>query len=172
MVADEVRKLAERTTKATKEIAGMIKQIQSETSGAVGSMEEGTHEVDTGISLADQAGASLREIVETSQRVTDMVLQIASASAEQSTAAEQISKNVESISAVTAQTASGTQQVAQAAEDLNRLTTQLNDLVGRFTLSQNGAATASVERRSNASGTTRRSEMAVSKNGRLTTLDS
>ncbi len=172
VVADEVRKLAERTTKATKEIAGMIKQIQSETTGAVSSMEEGTHEVDTGISLADQAGASLREIVETSQRVTDMVLQIASASAEQSTAAEQISKNVESISTVTAETASGTQQVAQAAEDLNRLTTQLNELVGRFTLSQNATGMTSAERRTTTSGTTRRSEIAVSKNGRLTTRES
>ncbi|MGE5315246.1 MAG: methyl-accepting chemotaxis protein, partial [Acidobacteriota bacterium] len=39
VVADEVRKLAERTTKATKEIAGMIKQIQKDTSEAVRSMQ-------------------------------------------------------------------------------------------------------------------------------------
>jgi methyl-accepting chemotaxis protein len=171
VVADEVRKLAERTTKATKEIAGMIKQIQNETSGAVRSMEEGTHEVDTGIGLADEAGSSLREIVETSQRVTDMVLQIAAASAEQSAAAEQISKNVESISCVTAQTATGTQQVAQAAEDLNRLTTQLNELVGRFTLSETRTTPTPGERRRNDTGTTRRSVIAVSKNGRLTTRE-
>ena len=48
VVADEVRKLAERTTKATKEIAGMIKKIQSDTAGAVKSMEEGTGEVEKG----------------------------------------------------------------------------------------------------------------------------
>ncbi len=42
VVADEVRKLAERTTKATKEIASMIKQIQKDTNGAVASMKEGT----------------------------------------------------------------------------------------------------------------------------------
>ena len=56
VVADEVRKLAERTTKATKEIAGMIKKIQSDTTGAVQSMEEGTQEVEHGIALADRAG--------------------------------------------------------------------------------------------------------------------
>ncbi|MBK7258856.1 MAG: Cache 3/Cache 2 fusion domain-containing protein [Ignavibacteriae bacterium] len=98
VVADEVRKLAERTTKATKEIAGMIKKIQSDTTGAVRSMEEGTHEVERGIELADKAGASLKEIVGVSQKVTDMVTQIAAASEEQSSASEQISKNVEGIS--------------------------------------------------------------------------
>ncbi|MCC6395769.1 MAG: MCP four helix bundle domain-containing protein [Bacteroidetes bacterium] len=137
VVADEVRKLAERTTKATKEIAGMIKKIQSDTTGAVQSMEEGTTEVERGIELADKAGSSLKEIVGVSQKVTDMVTQIAAASEEQSSASEQISKNVESISKVTGETAQGTQQIARAAEDLNRLTENLQKLIGDFRLGRN-----------------------------------
>ncbi len=132
VVADEVRKLAERTTKATKEIAGMIKKIQSDTTGAVQSMEEGTSEVERGIALADKAGVSLKEIVGVSQKVTDMVTQIAAASEEQSSASEEISKNVEAISKVTSETAQGTQQIAHAAEDLNRLTDNLQSLIARF----------------------------------------
>ena len=81
-------------------------------------MNEGTKQVDEGIKLADKAGLSLHEIVEVSQRVTDMVSQIAAASEEQSSASEQISKNVEGISSVTNQTAAGVQQIARAAEDL------------------------------------------------------
>jgi methyl-accepting chemotaxis protein len=135
VVADEVRKLAERTTKATKEIAGMIKKIQVDTSGAVSSMEQGTGEVKKGKELADRAGASLQEILGVSQKVTDMVTQIAAASEEQSSASEQISKNVEGISKVTGETAQGTQQIARAAEDLNRLTERLQQLVGRFSVS-------------------------------------
>jgi methyl-accepting chemotaxis protein len=135
VVADEVRKLAERTTKATKEIAGMIKKIQQDTAGAVESMEEGTRQVADGIELADKAGMSLKEIVEISQKVTDMITQIATASEEQSSTSEQISKNVEAISAVTSETASGTQQVARAAEDLNHLTVNLQELIGQFRLS-------------------------------------
>jgi methyl-accepting chemotaxis protein len=135
VVADEVRKLAERTTKATKEIAGMIKKIQSDTSGAVTSMEQGTGEVEKGKELADRAGSSLQEIVGVSQKVTDMVTQIAAASEEQSSTSEEISKNVEAISKVTGETAQGTQQIARAAEDLNRLTEQLQQLVSRFTVS-------------------------------------
>jgi len=134
VVADEVRKLAERTTKATKEIAGMIKTIQGETTGAVISMEEGTREVDTGIKLADRAGTSLKEIVAMIQNLTDMVSQIAAASEEQSSASEQISKNVDAISSVTNQTASATQQIAHAAEDLNRMTENLQQIMGRFTV--------------------------------------
>ena len=132
VVADEVRKLAERTTKVTKEIAGMIKKIQSDTGGAVESMQQGTKEVQVGIDLADKAGRSLQEIVEISQKVTDMVTQIAAASEQQSSASEQISKNVEGISKVTSETAQGTQQIARAAEDLNRLTENLQQQVGTF----------------------------------------
>jgi methyl-accepting chemotaxis protein len=139
VVADEVRKLAERTTKATKEIAGMIKAIQLDTTGAVSSMNEGTKQVEEGIKLADRAGSSLDEIVEVSQKVTDMVGQIAAASEEQSSASEQISKNVEGISTVTGETASGVQQIARAAEDLNRLTENLQRLVDRFKLTGESA---------------------------------
>jgi methyl-accepting chemotaxis protein len=134
VVADEVRRLAERTTTATKEIAQMISQIQSDTQGAVSAMDAGTKEVESGIQLADKAAKALREIVGISQTVTDMVSQIAAASEQQSSASEQISKNVEAISAVTNESASGTQQIARAAEDLNRLTENLEQLVSQFQL--------------------------------------
>ena len=167
VVADEVRKLAERTTKATKEIAGMIKTIQGDTDGAVRSMEEGTREVDNGIQLADRAGTSLRQIVEMIQTLTDMVTRIAAASEEQSSASEQISKNVEAISSVTAQSATGTQQIARAAEDLNRLTENMQTIVGTFILERTAggghaqpAAAHSVTRPS-------KSTTAVRPNGKL-----
>ena len=134
VVADEVRKLAEQTTKATKQIAGMIQQIQSDSHGAVRTMANATKQVDAGIVLADHAGVSLQEIVEISQKVTHMVSQIAVANEEQSSTSEQISKNMEAIASVTQQTASGTQQIARAAEDLNRLTETLQSLVNQFKL--------------------------------------
>ena len=139
VVADEVRKLAERTTNATKEIAGMIRKIQTDTSEAVRSMSDGAERVTRGSDLADRAGMSLRDIVQTSQKVTDMVAQIAAANEEQSAASEQISKNVETISMVTGQNAEGTTQIAKAAEDLNRLTENLRSLVGTFALDDSPA---------------------------------
>ena len=61
VVADEVRKLAERTSTATKEIAGMIEGIQEETRRAVEAMQAGTKRVESGVATTRQAGESLRE---------------------------------------------------------------------------------------------------------------
>jgi len=138
VVADEVRKLAERTTKATKEIANMIKKIQVDTKEAVTSMNEGTKEVEVGITLAQGAGEALQQIIEAVVKVSDIINQVAAASEEQSSAAEQISKNIELITSVTHETASGTQQIARAAEDLNRLTNNLQDLIQQFKVDNGG----------------------------------
>jgi len=137
VVADEVRKLAERTTKATKEIAEMIKTIQKDTSGAVVSIEQGTKEVETGRDLAHKAGESLKEIIHSSTEVVDVINQVAAANEQQTRAAEQISKNIEGINNVTHETAIGISQVAQAAEDLNRLTENLQELINRFRIYEN-----------------------------------
>jgi len=134
VVADEVRKLAERTTKATKEIAGMIKQIQKDTKVAVLSMSQGTKEVESGKAMADRAGESLNEIISGADKVVDMATKVAETSQEQAGASEQIARNIEAISAVTQESASGTQQIARAAEDLNRLTQNLEELLQKFTL--------------------------------------
>ncbi|MGE5682273.1 MAG: methyl-accepting chemotaxis protein [Bacillota bacterium] len=135
VVADEVRKLAERTTKATKEIADTIRQIQSEAKEADQSMNEANKVVEEGMNLTEAVALSLSQILEINQRVSDIVSQVAAASEEQSSAAEQISKNIEGISSVTQQSAAGTEQIAKAAEDLNRLTVNLQELVSRFRLS-------------------------------------
>lgn len=137
VVADEVRKLADRTTKATKEIAEMIKKIQKDTGSAVDSMQEGTEEVEKGITLADKAGTSLNEIISGSNKVVDIASQVATASEEQSATSEQISKNIEAISNVTNQSAAGIQQIARASEDLNKLTENLQRLLQQFRISNN-----------------------------------
>lgn len=136
VVADEVRKLAERTTKATAEIASMIKGIQEDTSGAVTSMEEGTAQVETGTELAIKAGDSLSSIVSVVNEVQNMIEQIATASDQQSAAAEQISGNVGNIVSVTKQSAQGAEQMASTAEELNRNTDILGELVSKFKLQE------------------------------------
>ncbi len=132
VVADEVRKLAERTTQATKQIAAMIKNVQSDASQAVDSMKHGNVEVVEGIKLADRAGVSLKDIVDNTQQVVDMMMQIAAASEEQSSTSEAIAKNIEAISTVSVDSASGISQIARSADDLNRLTESLQSLVLNF----------------------------------------
>ena len=171
VVADEVRKLAERTSKATKEIASMIKQIQADTNQAVTSMDKGTEEVSKGITLAEQAGQMLLGIVGNAESVADMVSQIAAASEQQASASEQISKNVEAISTVTQESASGVQQIAKTAEDLNRLTENLQQLLEKFNLggTEQVSRHPQQKRETAARKTTsaQKSKKAVSENGHL-----
>ncbi|HVO74203.1 MAG TPA: methyl-accepting chemotaxis protein [Ignavibacteriaceae bacterium] len=132
VVADEVKKLAERTTKATKEIGSMIKQIQSDTKEAVSSMELGTAEVEKGIELADHAGNSLKQIIDGADNVVDLIAQVAAASEEQSSASEQISKSIESINNVTQESSVNLQQISKSANDLTELTGKLEKLISNF----------------------------------------
>ncbi len=135
VVADEVRKLAERTTKATKEIAGMIKTIQQDTSDAVSSMKEGTVEVENGKRLANEAENVLKDIIAVAQKVADTVIQVAAASEEQSNSSELISRNIEGINNVTRETSQGISQIARASEDLSKLTINLQEMINRFKIS-------------------------------------
>ncbi len=134
VVADEVRKLAERTTDATKQIAGMIKNIQDETQDAVRVMTHGNEEVTVGIEYADKAGQALRSILNSSDQLLGMISQIAAANEEQSATSEQLAKNVTSISAVTNDSTQKMQEIAGSTEDLVRLTTELTEIMGQFVI--------------------------------------
>ncbi len=132
VVADEVRKLADRTTKATEEIAQSIQAIQSETGEAVEKMNAGTEQVTVGVQKATQAGESLEKIVTGAQNVANNVQSIAAAAEQQSAAAEEVGRNIESITAVTAQSTEGAQQAAQAATQLSGKAEELLAVVNQF----------------------------------------
>jgi len=133
VVADEVRKLADRTTKATDEIAQSIQAIQSETGSAVERMQSGTQEVEVGVQKAGQASDSLQQIVGKAAEVADMVRSIAAAAEQQSAASQEIAQSIESITAVTQQATEGSGQAATAASQLSTKSEELMTLVKRFT---------------------------------------
>ncbi len=132
VVADEVRKLADRTTKATEEIAESITAIQTETGEAVAKMNAGTAQVAVGVEKASEAGKSLEKIVTGARNVATNVQSIAAAAEQQSSAATEVSRNIESITAVTAQSTEGAQQAAQAATQLSGMAEELFALVRKF----------------------------------------
>ena len=134
VVADEVRKLADRTTKATAEIADSIRSIQEETQAAVERMKHGIEEVDHGVSLAQEAGTSLREIVDGSDSVCTTIEGIASAAEEQTSASTQIASNVESVSRVSQDSATSSRQAADAVKLLATKANQLQAMLERFKL--------------------------------------
>jgi methyl-accepting chemotaxis protein len=141
VVADEVRKLAERTTKATKEIAETIKAIQGEAKDANISMQEAGVLVNEGLHLNEEVGTVLTSILDGAENVSSQINQVAAASEEQSATAEQVSANIEAINNVANESAAGVQQIASASEDLNRLTENLGQLVSKFKISENSTST-------------------------------
>ncbi len=139
VVADEVRKLAERTTIATKEIGLMISKIQKDTNDAVLAIKAGSIEVEKGKEKANRAGVVLDRIVYGASKVSDIVVQVATASEQQAATAEEIGKNIEAINQVTNETASGIQFIAQSTENLNKLTAILQNLIKQFKIQGNVA---------------------------------
>jgi methyl-accepting chemotaxis protein len=132
VVADEVRKLAERTGKATKEIAAMIEKIQEETARSVAGMQTGIVEVEKGVALAEEAKSALERIVTASSVSTDMIQRIAAAAEQQSAATEQMSSNMEGIATVTRETEASIEQIRVTVADLSRMAGQLNDSASWF----------------------------------------
>jgi methyl-accepting chemotaxis protein/methyl-accepting chemotaxis protein-2 (aspartate sensor receptor) len=134
VVADEVRKLAERTAAATVEIAGSIGQVQQETTGAAGSMEEAIRQVESGVMLAERAAKAISQIREHNLGVLDTVGHIASATAEQSSASRDIAAHIEAIHGMTADTDASLAHASGAVADLQRLSDELQSLLARFKL--------------------------------------
>jgi methyl-accepting chemotaxis protein len=116
VVADEVRKLAERSSKATGEIATLITGIQRETTQAVTSTQDGRKAITDGTRLATQAGESLGVIVTAVGQVSDLMTQIAQASNEQALAAAQITEAVGSMNQLTVKVSDATRAQAQRSE--------------------------------------------------------
>jgi methyl-accepting chemotaxis protein len=134
VVADEVRKLAERAARATKDITGLIKGIQVETSEAVTVMEEGTREVEEGTKLADQAGAALREIEQIVKQTAGLVTDITRAAGDQVKVTESVVGSMDSILKQTQETTHGVQDTVTTIGKLAELSKRLTDAIGRFKL--------------------------------------
>jgi methyl-accepting chemotaxis protein len=140
VVADEVRKLAERTTKATKEIAAMIEAIQKETTKAVQAMQQDSQEVQSGVEKTSASGAALQEIIRMSEQVGDMITTIATAATEQSATTEHINANVSQISSSTQESSTAAEETSKACADLSSLAFDLQTLVSEFKLESNAGA--------------------------------
>jgi methyl-accepting chemotaxis protein len=134
VVADEVRKLAERSAKATKDIATLIKNFQSETQQAVIAMEEGTREVEAGYRVTTQAGESLREIAAVSQKSAGLAQEISVSTQEQVKGAEHVGLAVQAIAGVSLQTEQSVLQTRKTVDDLVRLAQELTHALSRFKL--------------------------------------
>ena len=134
VVADEVRKLAERTTGATSEVSGIIREIQDKVTSAVSSIERVSTKVERGVDLSQKAGSELTTIVSNVESLHLMVQQIATAIEEMSMSSDQISKDIESISGISNETSMASGEVTKASQELARLGIDLQNISKLFEL--------------------------------------
>lgn len=115
VVAAEVRKLAERSKVAADEIDGLSKN---------------------GVAISEKAGAQLAEIVPEIEKTAKLVQEIAAASIEQNSGADQVNNAIQQLNQVTQQNAAASEEMATGAEELSSQAQQLKDMISYFKVDQ------------------------------------
>lgn len=134
VVADEVQRLAERSASAAKQVATLVKAIQTDTNEAVSSMEQTTSEVVKGAQLAHDAGTSLEEIQEVSATLANLIGDISEAARRQAQSAGQVSATMNVIQGITSQTTAATNSTATSVGELAEMAVELRAFVAGFKL--------------------------------------
>ena len=120
VVASEVRSLAQRSAAAAREIKSLIGQS--------------VDEVEAGARLVDEAGSTMRDVVTSVKRVSDIIGEITSASQQQSQGIEEVNQAVALMDQATQQNAALVEESAAAAGALQNQATSLAGVVGSFKL--------------------------------------
>ncbi len=132
VVAEEVQRLAERSGDAAKQIAALVKTIQTDTQDAVAAMERSTQGVVQGAKLSDTAGTALTEIDAVSRKLAELIEQISQSAGREAASANVVAENIQHIFAVTEQTGEGTRTTAMQVRELSRMAEELRQSVSRF----------------------------------------
>lgn len=129
VVATQIRELSERTATSTREIATLIKSVQSESANALATMAQGTKLVEQGVQLSHDAGRALEHILESAGNASAMAKEIAAATRQQAEGSDAITRAVSKlqelvrqINSATRQQAQGSDHIMQAVESMREVT--------------------------------------------------
>ncbi|BAP44369.1 methyl-accepting chemotaxis protein [Pseudomonas sp. 21LCFQ02] len=132
VVADEVRQLAQRTSESTGQIHSLIAKLQQTANNAVQTMNAGHRQAEEGVARVLEADQALVGISEAVANITDMATQIAAATEQQSSVADEISRNISNIADLADQTSDGAQRSAVLSAELTHTANSQYSLVERF----------------------------------------
>ncbi|MGD9729076.1 MAG: methyl-accepting chemotaxis protein [Nitrospiraceae bacterium] len=132
VVADQVRKLAESSTQATREIADLVKVIQTETQDAVVAMEHETQAVEAGSASALKTGDVFSEISTIAQRSSELAQNIAGAAAEQTASTDKVGRAIKEFTGGAVATQKATDSTRLTIEDMAKLAEGLTSSVAQF----------------------------------------
>ena len=132
VVAEEVQRLAERSAEATKQIAAIVRTIQTDTHETIAAMEATTQEVVQGAALSEEARRALDEIATTSRETAAQIARVAQEIQSQAQRGETISRLMRDVLTLTQTTRSGTEQTAEEIARLADLAAELRGSVAGF----------------------------------------
>ena len=132
VVADEVRTLASRSHASTEEIKGIIEKLQAKTHDAVEAIERSTELSNNSQAEATISGEHLQSISKNIKVMSEMSIQIATATGEQSNVVGEINPHVTAIADISSTSSQAVQQTSLDCGNLRDMAVQLNELVARF----------------------------------------
>ena len=147
VVADEVQRLAERATNATKQIDALVRTIQTDTNGAVVSMERSTADVVGGATLAENAGSALEKIEQVSNQIASLVHNISASARSQSQSSQSVARNMQVLREISSQTADATNSTSDAIGKLAQLSAALRKSVSGFRLPESSSTASTGQHR-------------------------
>jgi len=136
VVADEVRKLAERTSKATSEIGGILQGIRSDTESAVDGMKAAAPVIASGVTQANSAADTLHAIEQQAQDTLQKMQALSQATREQTRRIEEIVSNVDAVMDASGQTENVIKQSLQSAAELEQASSEMFSMVQRFRIGE------------------------------------
>ena len=134
VVADEVRTLAQRTHESTEEINTMVLKLQNGAQDAVSAMNSGIETAQDSVESADTAGKSLAKITQAINAITDLSMQVATATEEQSSVVNELNNHILNIKTMSDDTARETKTVSKKCKELTDASGRLNGMVSQFKL--------------------------------------
>lgn len=134
VVADEVRNLASRSASSTDEIQKMIDKLQEQSAKTVATIQSGQDQSHAVVNQANEANSSLEQITAHIGQISDMNIQVATATEEQALVVNDMSKNVEEINQLTTETSEIADELTASSTNLQKLSVQLDKLVTQFKL--------------------------------------